>query len=279
MILNGDDNDQVLNLTSGSIISFSSVSSLRNVRSKNAVNLVFSYLNINSTGNKFENLCELVVGNADILCIAETKLNPSFSNTQFLIPSFYKPQRMDISSRREWFLVYSKSSLPSKMLTKSKLPNNIQIIPFELNLRKGKGKFDNIYKPPLQNNRYFVSILSDLLDFNSKAHDNKVVLGDFNLESSNSSILYFMDNQGFVNLIKYKTCFKGTGSCIDLILTIWKYSFKNTSYYKTGLSDHHHLIYSVMKTIFKCKECRKLIYSNCSNFCQKRFPEWPIAEH
>ena len=70
--------------------------------------------------------------------------------------------------------------------------------------------------------------------------------------------------------MKNKTCFKGTRSCIDLILTNRKYSFKNTSSYETGLSDHHHLIYSVMKTTFKRKE-PKLIYRNYSNFSQKNF--------
>ena len=231
---------------------------LRNLRSKNAGNIIFSYLNINSTRSKFENLCELVAGNVDILCIAETKLDPSFPNSQFLIPGFHKPLRMDVSSRRGGFLVCTKSSLPSKMLTKFKLSNNIQIIPFELNLRKDKWLFACIYKPPLQNNQYFVSILSNLLDFYSNEYDNKVVLGDFNLEPSTPSMLSFMDSQNFVSLIKNKTCFKGTGSCIDLILTNRKYSFTNTSSYETGLSDHHHLIYSVMKTTFKMRRTQKI---------------------
>ena len=34
---------------------------------------------------------------------------------------------------------------------------------------------------------------------------------------------------------------------------------------------HHHLIYLVMKTIFKCEEPKKLIYRNYSNFSQKYF--------
>ena len=244
---------------------------LCNLRSKNAGNIIFSYLNINSIRKKFENLCELVAGNVYILCIAETKLDPSFSNSQFLIPSFHKPLRMDVSSWRGELLVYIKPSLPSKMSTKSKLPNNIQIIPFELNLRKGKWLFVSIYKPPLQNNQYFVSILSDLLDFYSNEYDNKVVLGDFNLDPSSLSMLSFVDSQNLVSLIKNKTCFKGTGSCIDLILTNRKYSFKNTSSYKTGLSDHHHLIYLAMKTTFRCEESKKRIYRNYSNFSQKDF--------
>ena len=157
------------------------------------------------------------------------------------------------------------------MLTKFKLPNNIQIIPFELNLKKDKWLFVKIYKPPLQNNQYFVSILSDLLDFCATEYDNKVELGDLNLELLSPSMLSFMDSQNFVNLIKNKICFKGAGSCIVLILRNGKYSFKNTSSYKTGLSDHDHLIYSVMKTTFKCEKPKKSIYRNYSNFSQKDF--------
>ena len=131
--------------------------------------------------------------------------------------------------------------------------------------------FVNVYKPPLQNNQYFVSNLSDLLDFNSNKYVNKVVLRDFNLETLSPSMLSFNDSQNCATLVKNKTCFKGTGSCIDLILTNRKYSFKNTSSYETGLRDHHHLIYSVIKTTFKCEKPKKLIYTIYSNFYQKDF--------
>ena len=52
---------------------------------------------------------------------------------------------------------------------------------------------------------------------------------------------------GFVNLIKNKTCFKGQESSVDLILTNRKYSFENSSLYKIGVSDHHHLMYTIFK--------------------------------
>ena len=116
-LINENDNGEVLNLTNNSIVSFSSVSHLSNLRLKNAGNIIFSYLNIISIRNKFENLCELVAGNVDILCTAKTKLDPSFFNLEFLIPGFHKPVRMDVSSWRGGILVYIKSSLPSKMLT------------------------------------------------------------------------------------------------------------------------------------------------------------------
>ena len=147
--INGDDTDEVLNLTNSSIVSFSSMSHLRNLRTKNAGNIIFSYLNISSIRNKCENLGKLVACYVYILCIAETKLDPSFQNSQLLITCFQQSVRMDVSSRRRGLFVYIKSSLPSKMLAKCKLPNNIQIIPFELNLSKDKWLFVSIYKPPL----------------------------------------------------------------------------------------------------------------------------------
>ena len=49
-------------------------------------------------------------------------------------------------------------------------------------------------------------------------------------------------------------------SCVDLILTKRKYCYKNISSYETGISDHHHLIFSIMKTIFASEEPKKFVY-------------------
>ena len=84
--------------------------------------------------NKFE----LVAGNVDILCIAETKLYPLFPISQFLIAGFHTSLRMDVSSQRGGLSVYIKISLTCKMWTKFKFSDNIQQIPFDLSLRKEK---------------------------------------------------------------------------------------------------------------------------------------------
>ena len=82
----------------------------------------------------------------------------------------------------------------------------------------------------------------------------------------------FINEENLYNIIKSKTCFKKTqGSCIDLILTNRKFSFKNSSTSETGLSDHHHLIYSVMKTSFRNEENKILIYRDFKNFSIERF--------
>ena len=83
-----------------------------------------------------------------------------------------------------------------------KLPENIQVIQFELNLRKEKWLLVSIYKPPLQSNNYFLDTLNDLLDFYSGIYDNKVVFRDLNLEPTNPVMMNFMDSQNFTNLIK-----------------------------------------------------------------------------
>ena len=45
---------------------------------------IFSYLNIISIRNRFGDLDKMVDGNIDILCIAETKLDESFSKNCFV---------------------------------------------------------------------------------------------------------------------------------------------------------------------------------------------------
>ena len=181
---------------------------------KNPKNIIFSNININSIRNKFDNLCGLISKNEDILSVAETKLDPSFPNSQFLITGFHEPMRLDITSKRGGIVAYIKSLLPLSIMPNFKLPESIQVIPFELNLRKGKWFPVSIYKPPLESSKYFLDTLNDLLDFYSGTYDNKMAFGDFNLEPTNSVMINFMDSQNFTNLIKNNTCFKGVGSSL-----------------------------------------------------------------
>ena len=48
---------------------------LKRLRHSHLNNVIFSYLNINSSRNKFGDLNKIVDGNNDISCIAETKLD------------------------------------------------------------------------------------------------------------------------------------------------------------------------------------------------------------
>ena len=93
--------------------------------------------------------------------------------------------RLDITGKCGAMLVCTKSSMPSRVISNFKVPENIQVIPFELNLKKEKWLFVTIYKPPLQINNYFLDTLNDLLDFYSGISD-KWYLG-FQLRTYESS--------------------------------------------------------------------------------------------
>ena len=145
------------------------------------------------------------------------------------------------------------------------------MIPFELNLRKEKWMFMCIYRPPKQNSQYFLENLSSIADHYSSIYDNYIFLGDFNMEPNWLALTLLMQSFNLFNLIKTNTCFKGKGTCIDLILTNRKYCFKHSSTFETGLSDHHHLVYSMLKICFKREESKHFIYRDYKNFNDMNF--------
>ena len=120
------------------------------LRCKNASNLNFAYLNINSVRNEFENLIEIINENVDIFTIAETKLDCSFPTAQFEIKSCYSPFRLDITNKSGGLSVYVKSAIPSRKLSCDDICNSIKAISFKINLRKGKWLVISIYRPPSQ---------------------------------------------------------------------------------------------------------------------------------
>ena len=243
------------------------------LKSSNPSNLNFSYLNINSVRNKFENFKEIINGNVDIFTIAETKLDGSFPTSQFELEGYYSPFRLDITKQSGGLLVYIKSSIPSRQLSYGSICNSIQAIPFEINLRQEKWLVISIYCPPSQDSGFFIHSLTDIIDNFATKYDNHLIIGDFNMEPKNRMFKSFLDSNNLTNLIKSNTCFKGKGSSIDLILTNRKYSFKYTSSYETGLSDHYHMIYTILKSLFINIELKLLNYRDYKNFNFGNFKE------
>ena len=68
------------------------------------------------------------------------------------------------------------------------------------------------------------------------------------------------------NLIKTSTCFKGKGSCIELIFTKRKYCFKNSFAFEAGLSEPCQLVYSMLKTCFKIEKSKHFSHRDCKKF-------------
>ena len=179
------------------------------------------------------------------------------------MPGYHKPYRLDITDKQRGLLVYIKSHLPFKLLSIHNTSNDIQVITFELNLRKEKWMFMCIYRPPKQNSQYFLENLSSIADHYSSIYDNYIFLGDFNMEPNCLALTSFMQSFNLFNLIKTNTCFNGKGTGIDLL--------EKSSTFETGLSDHHHLVYSMLKTRFKREESKDFIYRNYKNFSDMNF--------
>ena len=150
--------------------------------------------------------------------------------------------------------------MPSRLLKNFDIPSDVQVIPCELNLRKEKWMFMCIYKPPSQNKQCFLDKLSEIIDHHSSIYSNYIILGYYNMEPSDSVFNAFMQSHNLFNLIKSNICFKRRGSCINPILRNQKFCFKNSPTFETGLSDHHHQVYSMLKTTFKKEDWKRLIY-------------------
>ena len=69
----------------------SSKEELNNLRLKSLNRLTSAHLNINSVGNKFNSLSDIIENNIDILMISERKLDSSFPNGQFQIHGYSEP--------------------------------------------------------------------------------------------------------------------------------------------------------------------------------------------
>ena len=214
-----------------------------------------------------------MVGNlVDVLSIAETKLDQTFPNAQFKLQNFKAPYRLDVSDRSGGLLTYVRSDIPSRRLCEFKFPEDIQIIPVELNPSKKKWLLFSIYRHPTNNTpKYFLKILSDAIFFYAK-YESILIIGDFNLEPSCPEMSMFLELHSFHNHLNEKTCWKSSsGSCIDLIISNQKNSLMNSGTLETGLSDHHLLIHTMLKTTYEKLPPQTIKYRQWKNFDENLF--------
>ena len=74
---------------------------LKNIRNSNVNKLTFGHLNINSLGNKFDHLSEMVKGFVDIFLISQSKLDDTF-----IIDGYHAPFRFDRHGNGGGLLLY-----------------------------------------------------------------------------------------------------------------------------------------------------------------------------
>ena len=119
---------------------------------------------------------------------------------------------------------------------------------------------------------YFLSYITDLIDHFLKTCEDFIVLDDFNESETSPALESFLDEQKCKNIIKNKICFRSVkGSCIVLLLTGSPSLHQFTNVFKTGISDHHLLIYTMLESIYTKMELKVLSKRCFKNVSEQSF--------
>ena len=209
------------------------------------------------------------------MLVSETKLDASFPTAQFLLDGFSKPCRLDRCSNGSGILLYVKDDMSSHLLTDHRLPDNVECLFTEINIRNKKWLLCCSYNPHRNNISNHISHLSKGLDNYISHYDNILFLGDFNSQPSENCVNDFCNVYNLSNLVKEPTCYKNPDnpSCIDLFLTNRPKCFQNTMTMETGISDFYKMVITVLD-FFKKKQKPKIIqYRNYKTFNANLFKE------
>ena len=204
----------------------------------------------------------------DIILFSETKIDSSFPPSQFAIEGYLNPFRRDRDIHGGGLLLYVRDDIPCKEIKSHTLPNNVEGLFIEIKLRNMKYVLVAGYNPHKDMITYFLTHIGNTLDKLLVDYDNILILGDFNSTVTEPSMRDFCETYNLGNLIKEPTCYKNVNnpSSIDVMLTNRENSFRNSITIETGLSDHHKMTISILKTSYKKKEPSKITYRSYKNF-------------
>ena len=244
-------------------------------RLKNPKNFILGHLNVDSLRSKFEAVEDLIQNNIDISLFSETKLDETFPNQQFKI-SGYKMFRRDRNKYGGGIMFYINvpKNIPCKTVNIEGLPDDCKVTLVELSIKSRKWLCIGLYKPPSQNEKYFLDNLSLALTKMFCEYENVMLTGDFNLTVENKDLEVLMNTFDLECLIKKSTCFQSTSpSCIDLILTNKKEFFKNSKVLEVGTSDYHSLIVTALRSQLVKGNAKTMLDRDYNSFDIKLFKE------
>ena len=177
----------------------------------------------------------VVPKNIDTITIAETKIDNTFTTSQFMVDGFIKPFRRDRNKNCGGLLTFVRDGIPVKEICSHTFPHEIEVIVIELIVKKQKWLLLNLYRPPSQCSKFFFNGIEKGLDFYSNKYQKFILIEDLNCEPVDCVIREFMDSYGLKKIVKDPTCFKSNETrCIDLRLTNGKEILKIQQQLKRG---------------------------------------------
>ena len=159
---------------------------LRTSRVKYPGNVIIGHLNISSIRNKFELLSFLIDGKVDIFLISETKIDGTFPTSQFLMSGYSNVYRLDRNDKGGGIMLFVKDNLITFPVSGFCFSEKTDIFCVELNLRKQKWLVFCCYSPHKHLIKDRLLQIKNAIDFCSKFYENILLIGDFNVEISDS---------------------------------------------------------------------------------------------
>ena len=143
-----------------------------------------------------------------------------------MIEGFSMPFRFDRNRAGGRVIVYIWDDIPSKQLTKVKLPDDIEgvfIVFINVNLRKTNiWLIFGTYHPPSQPVEYFFKHVGYALDIYRLTYEKFFLAGDFNTVETEPCFSEFLTSYDSKSLVKDKTYLKILIFLSQIVLAVFK---------------------------------------------------------
>ena len=174
-------------------------------------------------------------------------------------------------------MVFIRSDIPSRNV-KDIEHANIESLAIEYTVNNTKWVLHAVYRPPSGNATRFRDYRSIILDMSLTRADNILLAGDLNLdallpETSGKVLHDLCMTYDLHNLITTATCFKGKPSLLDVILTNKPSLFHSSNSSECGLSDYHHIVYTVKRGRINLQKPRWITYRSYKTYKEDAFKQ------
>ena len=238
------------------------------------VGIKLAHINARSLFPKIDEVREIVSrSKVDFLCISETWLDNTISNSEISTP-VYSIVRNDRNREGGGVLMYLREGISYSIRHDIMSCSNtaVENIWVELQLSKGMPcLMCCMYRPPAATAEYYSAVL-DVMEKASSENKEIVLTGDLNFnydldESLSSNPLHFIENMfNMTQIITEKTrVTRTTSTLIDVILTTVPELHYSTNVYHFGFSDHY-LIYTCIKVSQPKRQHNTIRYRCYRNF-------------
>ena len=247
---------------------------------------MIAYLNINSYRYKYCDILELLHHQyVDIMCVAETKLDQTYPDGQFIAENYVMYRRDGISSRSGGLITYVSTAISSRRRSDLEPVNN-ECITIEYTQDRKKSIVFVCYRSPSTNVKMYLEALTKCMDKALCETETIIIIGDLNQNmlqrTTSNEIRDFADMFALKNFIKSATCYKNpeNHTLVDLLLCNKSRQFSSAGVIENGLSDVHHFIFGVLSHQYipnKPKTITYQSYKSCDeNDFNKDLSETPF---